>query len=314
MSNRIEVVSVNLSEKKGTAKTPAAQIVLDALGVQGDAHAGPWHRQVSLLSQESMDRFAEDTGQRILPGGFAENITVRGIDLGRTAPLDRFRIGAAELEVTQIGKQCHGEGCAIFQNVGRCAMPQEGVFCRVLRGGVVRPGDSVEYLPRTLRVHIITLSDRAWRGEYEDRSGPRVRELLEAFFSGRRDNAWRLETAATILPDEADRLREELKNALARRVDVIFTAGGTGVGPRDCAPETVAAFCDKMIPGLMEHVRAKFGAQNPNALLSRAVAGVAGTTLLYTLPGSPRAVEEYLGEIFQTLEHLIFMVHGLDTH
>ncbi|MCX7016197.1 MAG: molybdopterin-binding protein [Candidatus Sumerlaeota bacterium] len=314
MSNRIEVVSVNVSKAKGTAKSPAAHIVLDALGVQGDAHAGPGLRQVSLLAQESMDRFAAETGQAVLPGDFAENVTLRGLDLARACPLDRFRIGEAELEVTQIGKECHGEGCAIFRNVGRCVMPKEGVFCRVRRGGVVRPGDFAEYLPRTLRVFIITSSDRAASGEYEDRGGPRIQESLEASLGGRRENPWRLEIAATILPDEPDQLRDTLKDALDRGVDVIFTTGGTGVGPRDCVPETVAAFCDKMIPGIMERIRAEFGARNPRALLSRSVAGVAGTTAIYTLPGSPRAVDEYMGEILQTLEHLIYMIHGLDAH
>jgi molybdopterin adenylyltransferase len=315
MSNPIEVVSVNVSEKKGTPKKPVVEILLNDLGVEGDAHAGPWHRQVSLLSHESIERFAAHAGRSFSPGDFAENVTVHGIDLAHVALLDLFRIGdSAELEVTQIGKECHGDGCAIFQEVGRCAMPKEGVFCRVLRGGSVRPGDPVEFLPKTLRIHIVTLSDRAFRGEYEDNSGPRAKELLEAFFSADRRDARPPQITAAILPDDADLLRENLRSACQSGVDVIITTGGTGVGPRDCAPETVASLCDKIIPGIMDHIRLKFGAHNPNALLSRSIAGVAGETLIYALPGSPRAVEEYLGEILQTLEHLIYMVHGLDAH
>jgi len=95
---------------------------------------------------------------------------------------------------------------------------------------------------------------------------------------------------------------------------VIVTTGGTGIGPRDITPEVVTALCQKQIPGIMEHIRAKFGAANPNALLSRSVAGVAGRSQIYALPGSVRAVEEYLGEILKTLEHVLCMLHGLDVH
>ena len=311
MSNSGEVVSVNISEEKGTVKHPVAEIVIDDRGVVGDAHAGQWHRQVSLLAQESIDAFAEDTGRETRPGEFAENVTVNGLDLTRTAILDRFQIGEVSLEVTQIGKECHGDRCAIFREVGQCVMPKEGLFCRVLGGGTIRPGDLVEYLPRALTFRIITLSDRASRGEYADRSGPRIKELLESFLA---DKRWRPEIKCTILPDDADLLRAELIAARDSAADVVFTTGGTGVGPRDIAPETASAVCDKIIPGIMENIRVKYGSKKPNALLSRGIAGVAGTTQIYTLPGSVRAVEEYMAEIIKTLEHIIFMIHGLDVH
>jgi len=311
MSQNLEVVSVNLSTHKGTIKRPVERITIDANGVEGDAHAGPWHRQVSLLSLESIERFAEPMGRAILPGEFAENLTIRGLDAAGVAVLDRFRFGPLELEVTQIGKQCHGSGCAIFQQVGRCVMPVEGIFTRVASGGTLAAGDRGEHVPRTLRVVILTLSDRAAAGQYEDRSGPRIRELLEAWFRGKR---WHTRIDATILPDDSGQLREELVSARAAGVDVIFTTGGTGVGPRDMTPETVAAVCDKLIPGIMENIRMKFGAAKPNALLSRSVAGVTGKTQVYTLPGSVRAVEDYLGEILKTMEHVVFMLHGLDVH
>ena len=95
---------------------------------------------------------------------------------------------------------------------------------------------------------------------------------------------------------------------------MIFTTGGTGVGPRDIAPETITPLCGKLIPGIMEHIRAKFGTDNPRARLSRAIAGVAGTTQIYTLPGSVRAVEEYLPEILVTLEHVADTLHRSDAH
>ena len=311
MTTPIDVVSVNISEEKGTPKHPVEQIQLDERGIVGDAHAGPWHRQVSLLAQERIDEFAEQVHRPMQPGEFAENITTRGLDLRTVAPLDRFRIGDADIEVTQIGKACHGDTCAIYREVGECLMPKEGIFCRVLHGGGVKPGDTVEFLPRRLLFNVITLSDRAAAGEYEDQSGPRICQLLEAFFADRR---WRLEIETAILPDDAEQLREVIQSARKGDVDVIITTGGTGVGPRDIAPETVAGACDKTIPGIMEHIRLKYGAEHPNALLSRSVAGVIGMTQVYTLPGSVRAVGEYMEEILKTLEHVIYMLHSIDLH
>lgn len=311
MSPRFDVVSVNVSAAAGTPKRPVPEAAIGPQGLSGDAHAGPGARQVSVLAVESVDRFAAETGRSVAPGDFAENLTTRGLDLMAVAPLDRFRIGEAELEVTQIGKSCHGKTCAIFRDVGRCVMPREGLFCRVVRGGPVRPGDPATWHPRPLKVRVLTLSDRAFRGAYEDRSGPKARETIEAFLRPRR---WHPAVDAVVLPDDADRLRRAVREAREAGVDVLVTTGGTGVGPRDVAPETIAAACDKLVPGIMEAIRAKFGAENPRALLSRGIAGVAGTMLVYALPGSVRAVEEYLGEILKTLEHLLMMVHAVDVH
>lgn len=318
------VVSVNVSERTGTVKTPVASAEIGDRGLLGDAHAGSWHRQVSILAQESVERFAAEIGRPIQPGEFGENLTIRGVDGGPQSRctssgdllrgaclLDRFRIGQVELELTQIGKSCHGDSCAIFRQVGRCVMPVEGIFCRVLSGGMVRPGDRGLHVPKSLQVRIITLSDRAAAGAYADRSGPRIREVLQGFFAGR---PWRVEFAQTILPDDPDRLRAELASARQAGADIVFTTGGTGVGPRDTTPEVVAAFCDRLIPGIMEHIRIKSAPDNPNAVLSRSVAGLAGTMLLYALPGSTRAVEEYLAEIVKTLEHVLLTSRGIDPH
>lgn len=307
-----KVVSVNVSTKRGTCKEPVPEIAINERGVAGDAHADDWHRQVSLLAVESIERFGQAAGRPFNPGNFAENITTQAIDLLQTAPLDRFRIGpTVEIEVTQLGKKCHGDGCAIYQEVGRCVMPKEGIFCRVLRGGTVTAGMPIVHERRTLRCWVITLSDRASSGIYADRSGPRVRERLEQFA---REKRWRLELETAVLPDDVGRLRDALAAARDAGEDLIITTGGTGIGPRDIAPDVVSALADKSIPGIMEHIRAKYAANNPKALLSRSVAAMLGQSLVFTLPGSPKAVDEYLDEIEKTLEHAIFMVHGLDVH
>jgi len=311
MAEPFEVISVNVSQAKGTVKRPVDGIELDERGIVGDAHAGAWHRQVTLLAAERIEAFSREADRPTSPGELAENITTRGLDLRQVAPFDRFRFGEVEMEVTQIGKACHGDACAIFREVGRCLMPTEGIFCRVLAGGRVRPGDAGQFEPRPLRLHVVTLSDRAAAGTYADRSGPELRDLLAAFFEPGR---WHVEIDGSLIGDDADALRREIDSARRSGAAAIFTTGGTGVGPRDVAPETVLPLCDRTIPGIMEHIRVKFGAAKPNARLSRGVAGVIGTTQIYTLPGSVRAVREYTGEILQTLEHVHFLLRGVDPH
>lgn len=311
MPEVIRVLSVNISEKKGTIKVPVDYIDLDEMGVKLDAHAGPWHRQVSLLAKESMEKFSAGAGRDIKFGEFAENITTDGIVLYETHPFDRFIIGDAELEVTQIGKECHGDNCAIFREVGNCVMPKEGIFCRVLKPGMVKAGDTIIFQPKIYRLMVITLSDRASKGIYEDKSGPRVIALMDEFF-GRMN--WNKEIVHHIIPDDEKNLLGFLKDAISEGFDFVITTGGTGIGPRDITPEVVRSVIEKEIPGIMEMIRVKYGAEKPNALLSRSVAGVAGKTLIYALPGSVKAVNEYMAELSRTMKHALFMLHGLDSH
>jgi MOSC domain-containing protein YiiM len=127
---------VNVSERTGVQKTPVARALLkEGHGIQGDAHAGDWHRQVSLLADEDIQTM-RGRGVELGFGDFAENITTRGVDLGSLPIGARLQLGSALLEITQIGKECH-HGCAIFQAVGDCVMPRRGVFARVLRGGEI---------------------------------------------------------------------------------------------------------------------------------------------------------------------------------
>jgi len=140
------IVAVSTSEAKGVKKTnqPAGRLVV-GLGLEGDAHAADWHRQLSLLALESIDKIRAK-GLDVSAGDFAENVTTTGLRLWELPVGARLRLGPeAEVEITQIGKECHAR-CAIFQQVGDCVMPREGVFARVLKGGLIRPGDGLEVL------------------------------------------------------------------------------------------------------------------------------------------------------------------------
>lgn len=307
----ISVKSVNISKEKGTVKKPVRIIELTHQGVSGDAHAGPWNRQVSMLASESIEKFEHQAYRKVRPGEFAENITTQGLELWKTHPLDRFTNDEIELEVTQIGKECHGSSCAIFNEVGDCVMPREGIFCRVLSPGILQKGMILHYHPRMFRVMVITLSDRASAGEYEDRSGARVRELLQQWFS---ENNRQHYVHYFLIPDNPHKLEELMEKAKEELIDIVITTGGTGIGQRDFTPDIVKPLLDKEIPGIMEAIRMKYGQKKPAALCSRSVAGVMGKTLVFTLPGSVRAVNEYLEEIFNSLLHMIYMLHGLDIH
>lgn len=142
------VTAVNISEKKGTIKhpVPAGELRIDH-GIVGDSHAGNWHRQISLLSQESIDKMTALGVPGLTPGKFAENLTTEGIEL-HTLPVGTLlQIGPCLAEVTQIGKKCH-QHCEIYQKVGMCIMPTEGIFVKVLREGTVRAGDPIRVVAR----------------------------------------------------------------------------------------------------------------------------------------------------------------------
>lgn len=141
-----KIVSINISDRKGVIKTPIneAQLKVDH-GIVGDAHAGNWHRQISLLSKESIDKMKFKGFNELKFGDFAENITTEGIDVYKLQVGQRLQIGECEVEVTQIGKKCH-YGCEIKKKTGDCVMPREGIFVKVIKEGIIYPNDEIKVL------------------------------------------------------------------------------------------------------------------------------------------------------------------------
>ncbi len=139
-----KILAVNISEKKGTPKKSISEgVLIENFGLEGDAHAGKWHRQISLLGAESIEKAKGMRTDGLCHGVFAENLTTEGITLYTLPVGTLLKVGdEAVLEVTQIGKECH-EGCAVSKLVGQCVMPKEGIFAKVLKGGIVRPGDEI---------------------------------------------------------------------------------------------------------------------------------------------------------------------------
>ena len=309
MENNIEVLAVCISEKKGTEKKEVEKIVLkEEWGIEGDAHAGKWHRQVSLLAFEKIDAFRKK-GAEVDFGAFGENIIVGGVDL-RSLPVGTvLEIGEAKLKVTQIGKECHSH-CNIYKKMGDCIMPREGIFAEVLKGGVVQKGESIKVIEKEegpYRVGIITVSDRASKGEYEDKSGPVIKELVEA--------AGMEVVDYIIVPDEKGQITKKLLYfSDQRQVDLVFTTGGTGFSKRDVTPEATKQVVEREVPGIGEALRAYSLTITPKAMLSRQTAGIRGNTLIINLPGSPKACKENIEYIMAPLKHGLGILSGRETN
>ena len=178
--------------------------LIEDWGLEEDAHGGNWHRQVSLLSYEKIQKFREK-GADVALGAFGENLIIEGYDFRDLPVGTRFRIGDAILEMTQIGKNCHSH-CEIYKRMGDCIMPREGVFAEVVKGGHIKVGDEVEKLPldenRPFTAAVITLSDKGSRGKREDKSGPEAVSLAE--------EAGYIVKESLLLPDEKEALKKEL--------------------------------------------------------------------------------------------------------
>ena len=303
------IVAICISERKGERKKPVESAVFRAgHGIEGDAHAGPWHRQVSLLSAAAIETVRRSL-PGIAPGDFAENVVISGLDFREIGLGTRLRLGAsAVLRVTQIGKVCHS-ACEIQRATGDCIMPRLGLFARVESGGAARSGDPAEVLDaiarETFQAVVLTMSDRCSRNEAKDTAGPAVARRAE----GKELRAHIY--AAEILPDDraliADRLRHYCNG---HSIDLVLTVGGTGFSPRDVTPEATRAVVERLAPGLDEAMRAVSVTRTPHAMLSRGVSGIRGATLIVNLPGSERAAVENLEAILPALRHGLEKLRG----
>jgi molybdenum cofactor synthesis domain-containing protein len=307
----LHIVSVNISEKKGTVKHPVDKIKLTFEGIEGDAHRNMGHRMVSLLGVESIEKFSHKHKRPVKFGEFAENITTRNLLLYEMHPLDKLYNENVVLEVTQIGKKCHGDDCAIFREVGNCVMPKEGIFARVLKEGYLQAGDILYYEPKIHKAVVITLSTRAYQGVYEDKSGKIIQEQLANYYQ---KNNYLHEIDYVLIPDDENMLKSTIEKAISNHADIIITTGGTGIGHHDITIETIRPLLSKEIPGIMEFIRMKYGQQKPQALLSRSIAGIVDKTQIYCLPGSSKAAIEYMTEILPHYQHILRMLYEIDEH
>lgn len=301
-----KVIAICTSPARGTQKhqVPAARFTVE-WGIEGDAHGGNWHRQVSLLSADKIAAF-NARGANVQPGAFGENLVVEGFDF-RALPVGTLlRCGDVLLEMTQIGKECHSH-CEIFKRMGECIMPTQGVFARVLEPGEIRVGDEMEIQPRTeprpWQAAVITLSDKGAKGERRDESGPAIaKRLAEAGYEV---------VEQLLLADEAAPLKAQLMRlADQRQLDLILTTGGTGFGPRDITPEATLAVAHRNAPGIAEAMRAASLAITPRAMLSRAASVIRGKTLIINLPGSPKACMECMDVFLDTIPHAMGLLRG----
>lgn len=298
------VHAVSVSEKKGVRKTNVDSAFLENdFGIKGDAHAGKWHRQVSLLALESVKKMQEK-GLDVKSGDFAENITTEGIDLLTLPVGTRLRIGNVDLIISQIGKICHHH-CAIYYQAGDCVMPKEGIFGVVRGSGEIKVGDNVENIGKDgFSVGIITLSDRASQGVYEDKTGP----ALEEYVSKELKTSF---VRREVIADDMDLLEKTLKDfADTQEFDLIITNGSTGVSPRDIAPDVTLKVIEKRILGFEEAMRAESFKIRPTALLSRAVCGTRNKSLIINVPGSPNGAIENLSVIMPAVSHGILKLQG----
>lgn len=301
-----KIQAICSSDVRGIAKSviPEGRFKVD-WGLEGDAHAGHWHRQVSLLGLESIEDFRR-RGGNVEFGAFGENLVVDGFIFSKLPVGTLLRCGDVLLEITQIGKACHSH-CAVYEAVGDCIMPREGVFAKVLEGGVIHPGDEMVEVERgekrPYQAVVITLSDKGSQGLRQDESGPVIVKRLE------QEGYDVVETI--LLPDGRDELEQHLRQlADQRQVDLILTTGGTGFGQRDVTPESTIAVADRQVPGIAEAIRAASMKVTQRAMLSRAVSVIRKKTLIINLPGSPKACQECMDVFLETIPHGLDLLRG----
>ena len=292
------VKAVCISLKRGTAQKNIheSELIKD-FGIKNDAHGGNWHRQVSLISAEKILQFNK-SGGNVKDGDFGENLIVEGIDFKSLPVGTLLKCNESVLEISQIGKDCHSH-CEIFKRVGDCIMPREGVFAKVIKGGYIKEGDVMTAeinKEKKLTAAVITLSDKGSTGQRVDKSGPKVKEILES-------NGYEV-IEYILLSDDKDNISKNLiRLSDQRQVNLIITTGGTGFSNRDNTPEATTAVMTRNAPGIAEAIRFQSMKYTKRAMLSRGVSVIRNNTLIVNLPGSEKAVSESMEVIMGTVEH-----------
>lgn len=289
-------------------KYEVAAMTLNESGVPGDISYGNMNRQLALTGKDVIDRISENFGLSIgYNGSLNEHIIIDRISDITVKTLDRFVCNDIELEVTHIGDTSIKD----IQSATDLFLAKHAIFLRVVKPGTLKPGDTLTFLHKTYKTGIIVLSDRAARGEYKDLSGRKIEEMLGEWFEKYHLPS---DIQYNLIPDDPATLSGLLSKSLFDNFDIVFTTGGTGIGPRDITVETVRPLLTKEIPGIMEMIRNKTALSKPSAVLSCGIAGIMGKTLIFTLPGNVKAVEDYMVEIFKILDHAILTIHGIDIH
>lgn len=302
------VVSVCISGKRQTRKSPRDSVrLIKGYGIEGDAHAGSGTRQISILSGTSFAKM-EVAGISTSPGCCGENIDIGGCaELHSMIPGVRLRLGEnAVLRITEIGKD-NSDGHADNVIEGNI-FPKEGIFAEVITGGEVFPGDECVVLrDKGYVAGVLTVSDSAFAGKYRDGSGPAVVDLLEK-------NGYTPARYA-VIPDELSHLTAQMQSWCDDGfIDVLFTAGGTGLSIRDVTPEATMEICDREVPGIAELIRLRSSEVTETAWLSRAVSGIRKRTLVVNLPGSVKASVECAGFVLPVLHHALEILRGDVSH
>ncbi len=294
MAGSVEAICV--SQRKGTVKaaTPRARLRRDH-GIDGDAHAGPGHRQVSILGLAEVESFKRKSGLRLRAGAFAENLVISGDDLGSLGLGSRIRVGdTAVLGITQLGKQCHHR-CAIFHQTGDCIMPRVGLFARVVEGGDIEVGARTEVLTTVersrLQAVVLTLSDRCSAGTATDTTGPAVASLL-------RDSLAAHVYKTEVLPEASTALTRQLRHySDGHSIDLIVAIGGAGLAAREPTPEAVCEVVDRLPPGSGDVLR-------PVSF------DIRGSTLILVVTGSERAATRNLRAVLPALSQWLAKLRG----
>lgn len=297
-----KIKAICISQFKGTPKLPVNEAhIISAFGIENDAHAGLWHRQISLLPYEKFMEFKKFTD--IEYGAFGENLLISDIDFSKLKIGSVLKSKNILLEITQIGKKCHSK-CGIFEKTGSCIMPEHGIFAKALSSGIIFPDDEIHILPleenKSYSVSVITASDRCFLGSRQDISGRCAIEICEK-------NGFLIKSY-DIFPDDKEVLSSAMKKICDENIsDLIITTGGTGLSPKDVTPEATLEIAERNVPGISEAMRANSIKITKKAALSRGVSVIRKNTLIINLPGSPKAVRENLEYISDILHH------GLDT-